>query len=191
MTEELKELNEKAKRKYTKKPVPPPPPPVPAVNPTIVAMESKIGELVEQRAQAQYQISVAEQAFLQAQSMLKRAQDMFSRIEQEIQYRMNLINQMRGGAPMPPPLNPGVAVSPYWQGSPPAPMSPSYAPAAPYPTYPPQFDPRTAVQADAFGRASIPAPNLGLYADVGGTPEGAQTASAESVRMEEMRLRGY
>jgi hypothetical protein len=157
-------------------------------------MESKIGELVEQRSGAQFAISRANQQFQVAQSVLQGAKEEFQRLEQEIQYRMGLINQMRGGTPAQmPPVGVGyfpTADAPAaWMAL--SPTSPAYHPAQPYPSYPPPYDPRMVGQPDEYGRASVPANNHGLYPDVAAGPDGARTGSAEELRRDELRTRGY
>ena len=184
-------LPKKPRKPYTRTKIDTPPSTIPAsqaLNPNIAALESDIYALVKERSQAQSAISHWNQQIQSVQNSLRAAQDGFNRIEGEIQYRMGLVNQMRGGAApqIPPqslPYAPTFAPAGY---QPPPPQSPPYMPAAPYPTYPPPFDPRMGP-----GVASYPAPNPGLYPDVVGTPEGAVAASADAVRMEEMRLRGY
>jgi hypothetical protein len=190
------------KRKYSpRKPKPqaipehlmtPPPP-----NPNVALMEGRVAELVEQRTQAQFHLSRVNQQFQRMQLDLQSAKEEFSRVEQEIQYRMGLINQMRGGQPSqagsgyanaPTVTLPGVGYFPAANGPatwmPMQPQSPAYQPAAPYPQYPTPFDPRFPVD-------SVPANNRGLYPDVAGTPEGAISSSAEGIRNEEIRTRGY
>lgn len=187
----------KPRKPYTRKAIPEIPKQIAAPlppNPNILAMESKIGELVEQRSSAQFAISRANQQFQAAQSVLQSAKDEFTRLEQEIQYRMGLISQMRGG-PGPAMTLQGVGPSPVfiyehpgagYQNAPP--LSPPYQPAQPYPQYPPQFDPR---MVPAQGVGSAPAPNYGLYEDVTAGPDGARTGSAEDLRRDELRTRGY
>lgn len=194
--ETIAEIPAKKPRKpYTRKAIPEIPKQIAAPlppNPNILAMESKIGELVEQRSSAQFAISRANQQFQTAQSVLQSAKDEFTRLEQEIQYRMGLIQQMRGGAapaPAPAVLRYHVADPEFTYPNPFAPQSsPPYQPAQPYPQYPPQFDPR---MVPAQGVGSAPAPNYGLYPDVVGGPDGARTESAEDLRRDELRTRGY
>jgi hypothetical protein len=164
-------------------------------NPTILALEAKIYELSEQRSQAQMAISRANQQFQHAQQNLKFAQDEFQRLDGEVQYRMQLIGQMRGGPPQhltpnsESPWHGQLGQLPPQQTYPwPQPQSPTYTPATPYPQYPAPFDPR---MVPSSGIGGIPGNNMGLYPDVGGSPDGARTESAEGVRMEEMRTRGY
>lgn len=208
-SENIHEIPAKKPRKpYTRKPIAaipeklmtPPPPQVP--NPNILAMESKIGELVEARSQAKFNISRAEQVFQQAQMGLRREQEQFSSIEHEIQYRMGLIQQMRGGPS--PAMHPALGQGLQWEPAPPQPvswmqpsqpMSPPYNPTTPYPSYPPAFDPR---QVPSQGVGSAPGfpvdPITGRYSpypDVAGGPDGARTSSAEEVRRDELQRRGY
>lgn len=171
-----------------------------APNPNISAMESKIGELVEMRTQAQFHLSRVNQAFQRMQLDLQTAKDEFNRLEQEIQYRMGLIQQMRGGG-APPQAQPA-------QWYPPGPVtfqpmmdtphhlsSPPYQPAQPYPTYPAPFDSRMVPAQGVGSVAGFPVnPMTGRYEpypDVQGGPDGARTESAEEIRREETRNRGY
>ena len=82
-----------SKRKYNRKPVPVPPP---APNPTVLALESKILELVEQRMAANQRIAQATAQVGQANSALQLAQMELQNIEREVSYRLNLIAQMKG-----------------------------------------------------------------------------------------------
>jgi hypothetical protein len=183
----------KARKPYTKRVTQEIPSPIPvaqAPNPTIIALEAKIYELSEQRSQAQLAISHANRQVQSAQNQLRSAQEEFQRLEGEVQYRMSLIGQMRGGGtPIPAaaflPPSPQPAGN-YYAGVPT--MSPTYAPAMPYPPYPPAFDPR---MVPATGVGSAPAPNHGLYPDLIGNDEGAQVGDAEALRRDEMRVRGY
>jgi len=180
----------KARKPYTKRPVSEIKAAIAvpqAPNPTIIALEAKIYELSEQRSQAQLAISHANRQVQSAQNQLRAAQEEFQRLEGEVQYRMSLIGQMRGGSPMPaaaflPPSPQGN----YYAGAPV--MSPTYAPAMPYPPYPAPFDARLV---PATGVGSAPAPNHGLYPDLIGNDEGAQVGDAEALRRDEMRSRGY
>ena len=177
-------VTKKARKPYTRRPVQEISQPIPqpaAPNPTVLALESKIYELSEMRSRAQYEISLANRKLQAAQNELRSAQEEFARIEGEVTYRINLLNQMRGGAPVPPPS----FGQPVGVGYVTPAMSPTYAPATPYPSYPPAFDPR-----QPMGVASYPAPNTGLYPDLG-SPDGARTESAEDIRRDEMRQRGY
>lgn len=223
-SENIHEIPAKKPRKpYTRKPIAaipeklmtPPPPQVP--NPNILAMESKIFELVELRYQAQSSVSNAEQVFFQAQAGLKRAQEQFSRIEQEIQYRANLANQMRGGNSGPglaqnaPPMQTQSASWGYFPDTsspavrfdlPSQPMSPPYAPAQGYPAYPPAFDPR---QVPAQGVGSAPGfpvdPITGRYSpypdagerigDAGALRQDDNMVARATNLQETLRTRGY
>ena len=204
---EILQMPPKAKRHYSpRKPKQPEPAPIPspqAPNPNVLAAESRINELIEQRLQAQFAMSRANQALQSAQMQFQNARDEVSRLEGEINYRQSVVNQMRGvssaGSGYPTAPAPTAQDSFYWHGQPPvaqfqpapAPwqqQSPSYAPASPYPQYPAPFDPRLVPQ---VGVGAIPAPNHGLYPDLVGGPDGSRTESAEQLRMDEMRSRGY
>jgi len=188
----------KARKAYTRKlpsEIPAPIPVTQAPNPHISAMEAEILGLVGARSQAATQISLANRQLQQAQNNLRNAQEEFQRFEAEVQYRMQIVAQMRGGTPHPlapaippyPPPQPGIGYA-----GPPI-MSPPYAPAQPYPPYPPAFDPR---MVPATGVGSAPAPNRGLYPDLVGGPDGELTSSAEQMRedpqvRDAFRQRGY
>jgi hypothetical protein len=187
----------KARKPYTKRPVSEIKAAIAvpqAPNPTIIALEAKIYELSEQRSQAQLAISHANRQVQSAQNQLRAAQEEFQRLEGEVQYRMSLIGQMRGGSPMPAaaflPPSPQPSGN-YYAGFPAT--SPTYAPAMPYPPYPPAFDPR---MVPATGVGSAPAPNRGLYPDLAGGPDGELASSAQQQRedpevREAFRQRGY
>lgn len=89
------------KRKYTKRP-----PTAPLVHPAaapeppnlaILALQQDIVDMVQRREQAQQGISQAMVAVSEANSSLQIAQQHFTNLEREVQYRMGLITQMRGG----------------------------------------------------------------------------------------------
>lgn len=108
MTEIATELKKssKPKRKYTRKPSPPVPIPP---NPTVEAMEKDVLSLVQQRIAANAEIVTATTAVNQANSALQLAQMRLSQIVSEVQYRMGLIAQLKGGGmSVPSPLIPDV-----------------------------------------------------------------------------------
>lgn len=214
-SENIHEIPAKKPRKpYTRKPIAvipeklmtPPPPQAP--NPNILAMESKIGELVEQRLHAQMLVSRAAQEFQSSQMRLQGAKDEFNRLEQEIQYRMGLIQQMRGGpspAPVPYPSHDPLHGAPPYSDThffAPQPMSPPYAPAQGYPPYPPAFDPR---QVPSQGVGSAPGfpvdPITGRYSpypdagerigDAGALRQDDNMVARATNLQETLRTRGY
>jgi hypothetical protein len=88
----------KSKRKYTRKPVPPPAPPPPAPpSQAVVALEADVLQLVSQRMAATQQIAIATQEATLANAKLQAAQNMLKQIEFEVQYRLSLVQQMKGG----------------------------------------------------------------------------------------------
>jgi hypothetical protein len=164
----------KTKRAYNRR-QPPPTQPQPIVpNIHIAELESGLVPLVNQRLEANRRVSLAAAKANQANLELSIAQNEFQQIEGEIQYRMQLIGQMKNGG-MPIPQQPYVAQNlqpqfgnPYAQ--PPAYSQPSapYNPIVPFPPVP--------------GVGSMPAQNRGLYPDATDRLE-----SAEDVRMFEMQ----
>jgi hypothetical protein len=102
MTESDKNATEstKSKRKYVRKP-PPLPPPAPPAPPSaaVTALESQVLELVSQRMAANSQIAAAMQDAALANAKLQAAQQLLKQIEFEVQYRLSLIGQMKGGNP--------------------------------------------------------------------------------------------
>lgn len=211
MSDEIEISEEpKAKRKYTprkpkeaiapiQQPIAPPPP-----NPTILAQESKIGELTERRFQVQHVMNQVNRKVQDAQRELSSVQEEFNRITEEINYRMNVIRQLRGEpaqiqAPQIPQDSPyaygnNISASAPWNNQPSVrPLSAPYAPAAPYPAYPPPYGqgPREMTEADEFGRASIPSMQK-LYPDLGpGGPENPTSHTAVDIRAEPIDRRGY
>lgn len=94
MADETKETKTNSKkRSYHRKPSPPPPP-----SQAIVELENQIIALVQHRASAN---QVIEQATIEANAANAKVQAAYShlkQIEQEVQYRMGLIQQMKGGS---------------------------------------------------------------------------------------------
>jgi hypothetical protein len=165
---------EKAKRAYHRKQ------PVqvqqqPAIpNPTVVEMESGLIPLVKLRLDANAKVRMAVSRANQANLELSVAQSELQNIEGEINYRMQLIGQLKNGG-MPVPTSPYVAqnlqnaqFTPYGNPNPSAP----YNPVVPFPTEP-------------YGVSSMPAPNRGLYPDATDRLE-----SAEDIRQFEIGQRG-
>jgi hypothetical protein len=85
----------KKKRSYHRKPTPPPPPPPPSA--AVSALEADVLELVKQRLVANQAIINATAAANEANSRLQAAQQHLRNLEQEVNYRMALIGQMKGG----------------------------------------------------------------------------------------------
>jgi len=88
----------KPKRKYNRKAaIPTPPiqnlPPSPAT----LALESQVLELVNQRMSANSQIATAMQDAALANAKLQAAQNLLKQIEHEVNYRLALVQQMKGG----------------------------------------------------------------------------------------------
>jgi hypothetical protein len=81
-----------AKRKRPAAPRQPEPP-----SPAVLSLEADVLELVKQRTAAQRDIVATTAAVNQANANMQRAQQTFSYLEQEVQYRMALIAQMKGG----------------------------------------------------------------------------------------------
>jgi hypothetical protein len=146
---------QKEKRAYNRKaPQLVPQQPI-APNPNLIALEAGIVPLVNQRLEANGKVRIAAGHANQANTQLQAAQNELAEIEQEINYRMNLIGQLKNGG-MPIPQQPYVAQN-YGQPDPRfayAPPSPPYNPVAPYPTMPP-----------SPGVSSFPGRNDGLYPD--------------------------
>ena len=78
-------------------PTPPAAPTPEPPNPAIASLQEDIIQLVKQRSGARGEISNAMLALNQANARLTAAKDYLMGLEQEVQYRMNLIAQMRGG----------------------------------------------------------------------------------------------
>lgn len=94
--------NKPAKRAYHRKPVPPPPPAPPSPpSPAVIALENEIVKLVGDRLNANSEIAAAMQAANEANSRLQVAQTRLQQIEREVQYRIQLTQQMKGIAPQP------------------------------------------------------------------------------------------
>jgi hypothetical protein len=85
----------KSKRAYHRKPAPPPPPEPP--NPRIATLEDQILKLVDQRMSILTEITAANGALSAAQFRAQAARDGLIQLDQEVQYRMALIAQMKGG----------------------------------------------------------------------------------------------
>lgn len=68
-------------------------------NPTIMALEGEILELVRRRNAANAAISSAKYAAETANVQLRMANDQMISVEKEVQYRLGLIGQLRGDAP--------------------------------------------------------------------------------------------
>lgn len=167
----------KAKRAYNRKPLVQVPQQPIAPSPQIAVLESGIAPLVNQRLEANQKVRIAAAQANQANANLQAAQGELAEVEQEINYRMNLIGQLRNGG-MPVPQQPYIAQN--LQYTPPGyinmPPSAPYTPVAAFPTMPPF---------SSDGVSSFPAPNRGLYPDATDRLE-----SAEDVRQLEQRQRG-
>jgi len=137
---------------------------------------SRSRPLVNQRLEANQRVRIAAQKANQANSELQNVQNELAQIESEINYRMNLIGQLKNGGCLFPLLltsrrtcnsrglfrtvipRPKVCSGP--------PSSP-YNPVVPFPTMPP-----------ANGIGSFPARNDGLYPDA--APRGMLSATRKS-----------
>ena len=76
--------------------------PAPKINQNIVALESGIIPLVNQRLETNQKLAIATAKANQANVELASIREELQRVESEIQYRMNLIGQLKnGGAPVP------------------------------------------------------------------------------------------
>lgn len=90
----------KPKRKYTRRATVAAQNAIPeAPNPRIADLETQIIELVGRRAAVLKEISVANTALAQAQIRAASAKDEILQLDQEVQYRMSLIDQMKGRQP--------------------------------------------------------------------------------------------
>ena len=161
----------KAKRAYHRRQSPPIQTSAP--NPNIMALESDLIPLVNQRLDANRKVLIATQKANQANFDLENARNELQQIESEINYRMQIIGQIKNGG-MPVPQTPYIAqalsqpqsgysnqlpnYSNQQSGYGPnfVPSSPPYAPVIPYPAQP----------ASVPGVGSMPANNIGLYPDV-------------------------
>lgn len=156
---------EKKKRAYHRKPVPPPPPPAPS--PAVIALENEVLELVKQRTSANQGIIDAMRRANEANVALSAAREMLNLLDQEVQYRMALIGQMKGQ-----PTGGALAGSRYWDAPPPTPPANDWASATSSPNE--SFDRVYGVPA---GVGSIPAtPNR-----IPGAPR-VRSESAEDMR---------
>jgi hypothetical protein len=96
---------EKKPRAYTpRKPKiqAPPAPPVfvpETPNPAVIKLQDSILGLVEQRGQLQENLALANGQLRQAQACAESARERLQGVEQEVQYRLGLIAQMRGDPP--------------------------------------------------------------------------------------------
>jgi len=135
-----------------------------APSPHIAELEAGLVPLVNQRLEANQRVRIAAQKANQANSELQNVQNELAQIESEINYRMNLIGQLKNGG-MPVPATPYIAQNLQQSGAysapsfqdpryAPAPPSSPYNPVVPFPTMPP-----------ATGVGSFPARNDGLYPD--------------------------
>lgn len=168
-------IPEKQKRKYVRRNIAPTIPQQIAPSPHILELEAGLVPLVNQRLEANQKVRMAQQKANLVNQELLAAQGELQQIESEVQYRMNMIGQLRNGG-MPVPSGPYIASGIGQQGGnqnfqP----SPPYTPVVPYPTSP-EYGP---------GVGSVPASNRGLYPDATDRLE-----SAEDVRMFEMQQRG-
>lgn len=96
----------KPKRRYVRKEksIAPATPAIPVAevpNPAILALQEDILGLVKQRGSAQHEIAQAGLALNQASARMQGAREILQQLESEVQYRMSLISQMRGGGPPP------------------------------------------------------------------------------------------
>ena len=151
-----------------------------APNPAVIAMESELLPLMKQRMDANNAVRSATMAVNQANRQLDEAREYLQQIEGEVNYRLQVIAQIKG-VPLqiqnPNPQN--LYIDPSdpsgsrrrFADYPAQPPSPMYNPVTPYPQFPPP----------AQGIGSWPAPNKGLYPDATD-----RTESAEDIRrMEE------
>lgn len=88
---EAKVTESKKKRQYHRKPSPPPPP-----SKAVIELENDIIGLVKQREEANRAIAAATLAANEANGRLQAMYSHLKQIEQEVQYRMGLIQQMKG-----------------------------------------------------------------------------------------------
>jgi len=171
----------KVKRAYTRRQPAAPVQRAPAPpNPQILELESGIVPLVNQRLAVNQKVRLAAAAANQSNQNLQFAQNELAEIEQEINYRMQLIAQLKnGGVPVAPYAAQGLGQPQGFAGPSYPVMTPSapYNPVVPYPNFP-TFDPVAA------GVGSFPAPNRGLYPDATDRLE-----SAEDVRQSEIGRR--
>jgi hypothetical protein len=162
MTEIVPELKKspKPKRKYNRKPAPPAPI---APNPTVEAMEKDVLSLVQQRMAANEQIVNATVAVNLSASNLQVAQMRLSQIVSEVQYRMGLIAQLKGGT-----------------------TSQVQGMTMTLPPFPPDVDRFDVYSSNGAPVGSIPAPPTQRQVQTG--PR-IRSESAESVRAEEVGVR--
>jgi len=100
------EIAAKPKRPYKKRepkpqipaPIPVPPAPEPP-NPTILALEANILDLVNQRVMALNESAIANASMNAAKVQVDAANMRLQQLESEVQYRMTLIAQMKGSVP--------------------------------------------------------------------------------------------
>jgi hypothetical protein len=159
------------KRKYS-----PRQPKAPEVNSNITQLESGLIPLMNARREVNGRMNLAAHKANLANQELQAVQGEFAQIDGEINYTLQVISQLKGGAPTPqgsyiapgPPQQFGY---PQYQ----QPPSPPYTNAIPYPQFP----------GPAEGVSSMPAPNRGLYPDATDRLE-----SAEDVRQFELGQRG-
>ena len=163
------ESTNRPKRKYS-----PRQPKSPEVNSNIAQLEAGLIPLMTARRDVNTRMNLAAHKASLANQELQAVRGEFDQIEGEIQYTLQVIGQLKGGAPIPQ----GTYVAQAPQYGYPAqyqPPSPPYTPAIPYPQYP----------GPAEGVGSQPAPNRGLYPDATDRLE-----SAEDVRQFELGQRG-
>lgn len=70
-----------------------------APNPTILALEADILELVRHRSAALNEVAASGHALNAASARMASAKEQLQSLEKEVQYRLALIHQMKGGAP--------------------------------------------------------------------------------------------
>ena len=127
-------------------------------NPAIQAMESELVPLLQQRTNANLNVTQATAAANRANQDLQQTRDYLAQIESEVNYRLQVIAQLKG-VPFTPqfqqsaPLNQGGSPYPPRFGDYPQP-SPTYQPIMPFPPGP-----------APMGVSSFPAANRGLYPD--------------------------
>lgn len=114
---------EKKKREYNRKPEPPAPPAPPSA--AVSALEADILTLVQQRLAANTEIANATQAANTANARVQAAQANLTQLQNEVNYRLDLISRMKGESPTQihgPSLHlaPAQSGNPYWDASPPA-----------------------------------------------------------------------
>lgn len=98
MEENIKAAESKKKRQYVRKPASQPVVSTPAPpSAAVVALESQVLELVGQRMAANQEIANATIAANEANARVQAAQQRLRQLEVEVNYRLALAHQMKGG----------------------------------------------------------------------------------------------